>query len=150
MNNNGDGNGNKLMKINQRFNLFKDRQEDMYSRYMERLPSMREKQAQDENHAKQFIKVQPQTANNKSNSKNKQYGSSNKMSNSNASNDQQSNTANNNKSGNFSNGPQNQQDLLQVSVLILTIFFILNIVTFVYYYSLQTANIAKIASILSS
>jgi len=132
MNNND---GNKLMKINQRFSLYKDRQGDMYRRYMEMIPSMREKEARDANHAKQFIKVQPSTPNNKSNSKNKQYGNSNKISNSNTSNEQQLSTPNNNKSGgNFSNGPQNQQDILQVSFNLNLAILVLLKILYIYTY----------------
>lgn len=118
---------NKIVKkVEQRFMMLRERQEDMHRRYMEKLPGMRERENQEVSHARQFLRAPQANSSNKNTSKNKQYsGASAKMTTSITSNtnDQQTNQSvsnnNNNKNimENFSNanGPnQQQQELLQV------------------------------------
>ena len=112
---NGGGN-----RIAQKFGTYKERHDDMHRRYMDSWNSMRERETQEVIHTRQFMRAQAPTQSNKSTSKNKPYGGSNKMSNSTSSNEQSNNSATNNKSGNFtSNGPTPSQELLQVGMIFL-------------------------------
>ena len=122
---NSDNNKVIVKKVEQRFMMLRERQEDMHRRYMEKLPGMRERENQEVSHARQFLRVPQANSSNKNTSKNKQYsGASAKMTASSVTsntNDQtnQSVSNNNNKNTmeNFSNanGPnQQQQDLIQV------------------------------------
>ena len=123
-----DNSDNKVIvkKVEQRFMMLRERSENMHRRYMEKLPGMRERENQDVSHARQYLRTPQQNSSNKNTSKNKQYsGASAKMTTSITSNtnDQQSNQSvsnNNNKNTmeNFSNanGPNQQQELIQVSL----------------------------------